>query len=30
MIHNGVFFALGQVRDYPDGSAVKAVKIFVL
>ena len=30
MIHEGVFFALGQVRDYPDGSAVKAVKIFVL
>ena len=30
MIHNGVFFALGQVREYPDGSAVKAVKIFVL
>ena len=30
MIHNGVFFALGQVRNYPDGSAVKAVKIFVL
>ena len=30
MIHDGVFFALGQVRDYPDGSAVKAVKIFVL
>ena len=30
MYHNGVFFALGQVRDYPDGSAVKAVKIFVL
>ena len=30
MIHDGVFFALGQVREYPDGSAVKAVKIFVL
>ena len=30
MIHDGVFFALGQVRDYPDGSAVKAIKIFVL
>ena len=30
MIHDGVFFALGQVRDYPDGSAIKAVKIFVL
>ncbi len=25
---NGVFFALGEVRDYPDGSAVKAIKIF--
>jgi len=24
------FFALGQVRKYPDGSAVKAVKIFAL
>ena len=30
MIHDGVFFALGEVRDYPDGSAVKAIKIFVL
>lgn len=30
MIHDGVFFALGQVRDYPDGTAVKALKIFVL
>lgn len=30
MIHDRVFFALGQVRDYPDGSAIKAVKIFVL
>lgn len=30
MIHDGVFFALGQVRDYPAGSAIKAVKIFVL
>ena len=30
MIHDGVFFALGQVREYSDGSAVKAVKIFVL
>lgn len=30
MIHDGVFFALGQVREYPDGSAVKAVKFFVL
>lgn len=25
---SGVFFALGEVRDYPDGSAVKAIKIF--
>ena len=25
---NGVFFALGEVREYPDGSAVKAIKIF--
>ena len=25
---DGVFFALGEVREYPDGSAVKAVKIF--
>ncbi len=24
------FFALGQVKDYPDGSAIKAVKLFVL
>lgn len=30
MIHGGVFFALGQVREYPDGSAIKAIKIFVL
>ena len=30
MIHDDVFFALGEVRDYPDGSAVKAIKIFVL
>ncbi len=30
MIHDGVFFALGQVREYPDGSAIKALKIFVL
>ena len=30
MIHDGVFFALGQVRDYPDCSAIKAVKSFVL
>lgn len=25
-----VFFALGRVGDYPDGSAIRAVKIFVL
>lgn len=25
---NGVFFALGEVREYLDGSAVKAIKIF--
>ena len=24
------FFALGEVREYPDGSAVKAVKLFEL
>ncbi|MBE6611731.1 MAG: tRNA pseudouridine(55) synthase TruB [Ruminococcaceae bacterium] len=24
------FFALGEVREYPDGSAVKAVKLFML
>lgn len=24
------FFALGQVKNYPDGSAIKAVKLFVL
>ncbi len=24
------FFALGEVRDYPDGSAVKAIKLFVI
>ena len=24
------FFALGQVREYPDGSAIKTVKLFVL
>ena len=24
------FFALGQVKDYPNGSAIKAVKLFVL
>lgn len=27
---NGVFFALGRVSEYPDGSAVKAVKLFEL
>ena len=30
MIHDGVFFALGQVREYPEGTAIKALKIFVL
>ncbi len=25
---NGCFFALGEVRDYPDGSAIKAIKQF--
>ncbi len=25
---NGHFFALGEVRDYPDGTAVKAIKTF--
>lgn len=24
------FFALGEVRDYPDGTAIKAVKLFLL
>ncbi|MBQ8145507.1 MAG: tRNA pseudouridine(55) synthase TruB [Clostridia bacterium] len=24
------FFALGQVRDYPEGSAIKAIKLFVI
>ncbi|MBE6673855.1 MAG: tRNA pseudouridine(55) synthase TruB [Ruminococcaceae bacterium] len=24
------FFALGQVKNYPDGSAIKAIKLFVL
>lgn len=28
--HNGEFIALGQVTDFPDGSAVKPVKLFVL
>lgn len=27
---NGVFFAIGEVREYTDGSAVKAIKTFVL
>lgn len=26
----GGFFALGEVRDYPDGSAIKSIKIFEL
>lgn len=26
----GHFYALGEVRDYPDGSAVKAIKLFEL
>lgn len=26
----GAFFALGEVRDYPDGTAIKAIKTFVL
>ena len=25
---NGGFFALGEVREYPDGSAIKAIKQF--
>ena len=24
------FFAVGEVGDYPDGDAIKAVKLFVL
>ena len=24
------FFALGQVKDYPKGSAIKAIKLFVI
>lgn len=28
--HKGEFIALGQVTEYPDGSAVKPVKLFVL
>ena len=27
---NGEFFALGEVREYDDGSAVKAIKTFML
>lgn len=27
---DGSFFALGEVRDYPDGSAIKSIKTFVL
>ena len=27
---NGIFFALGEVREYPDGSAIKAIKLFNL
>ncbi len=27
---NGEFFALGEVREYPDGPAIKAIKTFVL
>ena len=27
---SGEFFALGEVREYEDGSAVKAIKIFIL
>lgn len=26
----GSFFGIGEVRDYPDGSAVKAIKLFAL
>ena len=26
----GIFFALGEVRDYPDGAAVKMIKLFAL
>ena len=25
---SGVFYALGEVRDYPDGSAIKSIKMF--
>ena len=27
---NGSFFGLGEVREYPDGSAIKAIKLFSL
>lgn len=27
---NGVFYALGQVSDFPDGSAIKLIKLFEL
>ncbi len=27
---NNGFFALGEVREYPDGTAIKAIKLFVL
>ena len=27
---NGEFFALGEVREYPDGNAIKAIQIFEL
>ena len=27
---DGTFFALGEVRDYPDGTAIKMIKLFVL
>lgn len=28
--NNGKFFALGEIMDYPDGAAVKMIKLFVL
>ena len=27
---DGVFFAIGEVGEYEDGTAIKAIKIFVL
>ena len=27
---DGTFFALGEVRNYPDGTAIKMIKLFVL